>query len=125
MELVAESTGRRLARHIDALPVHVELPAVVDAAETTLCVAAEEEGGATVRAVYVDEADAALAVAEGHEVLAEEADAERRAVGLRNFGGEAGRCPVAAEEVAHRCPGADLGDHRIVFFAQHVVVLLQ
>jgi hypothetical protein len=79
----------RLVRHVDALPVDVELPAVVDAAQAALLVAAEEQAGTAVRAELVEPAEAALAVAEGDQPLAEQADTHRRrAIGrsLRSAG---------------------------------------
>src|SRR5262249_61265894 len=67
-------------RHVEAVAGDVELPAVIDAAQPALLVAAEEQRGATVRAAMVDHADAALAVAEGHKLLAQQHQADRRAV---------------------------------------------
>src|SRR3990172_10076177 len=79
--LALEVALRRLARHVDALPGHVVLPAVVDAAQATLLVAAEEEAGAAVGAGLDEESHAAVRVAEGDEVLAQQPDAYRRGVG--------------------------------------------
>ena len=53
-------------------PVDVELPAVVDAAQAVLFVAAEEHRGAAVRAGVADQADASRCVAERDEVLAQQ-----------------------------------------------------
>ena len=73
----------RLVQHVDAVAVDVELPAVIDAAQPAFLVAPEEQRGAAMRAVFVDQTDAALAVAERHEVLAEQPDAHRRTIRLR------------------------------------------
>src|SRR4029453_16820352 len=48
--LVFEGALLGLARHVHAAPAHVELPAVVRAAQPTVLVAAEEEGGGGPRA---------------------------------------------------------------------------
>ena len=62
-------------------PVAVELPAVIDAAQTALFVAAEEHRRAAVRAERARPGRRLpLAVAERDEVFAEQADANRRAV---------------------------------------------
>ena len=58
-------------RHVDAGAVDVELPAVIDAADAAFLVAAEPEIGAAMRAVLVDDADPAAAVAEGQQFLAQ------------------------------------------------------
>ena len=67
----------RLVHHVHAAAVDVELPAVVDAAQPALLVAAEEERGAAVRAELVEQPDPALRVAEGHQVLAQQLHAHR------------------------------------------------
>ena len=82
LQLVLEHAAW-LARHVDALAVHVELPAVIDATQTPIFVTAEEQRYPPMRAVLVDQADAALRVAKRHEVLAEEAYPQRCAIRLR------------------------------------------
>src|SRR6185437_5797846 len=71
----------RLAGHIDALARGVELPAVVDAAETAFLVATEVQRRATMWAERVDDADLTVGIAESDEVLAEGAGTNRVAVG--------------------------------------------
>ena len=73
LHFVLEITLGGLRWHVDAVAIDVELPAVVDAAQPGLLIATEEEAGAAVRAVVADHADGAGGVAEGDEVLAEEA----------------------------------------------------
>jgi hypothetical protein len=73
-----------------------------------------------VRAVFVEDAEPAFRVAEHHEVLAEQAHAQRRAVGFGDFLGQARRDPVAAHDLAHR----GIAHHtaqEIVFFRSHGV----
>src|SRR6516165_4130805 len=75
VDLVAELLG--LIHLIDAVAVHVELPAVIDAAQTRLFVAPEPQRGAPMRAELIDQADAPLAVAKTDELLAEQLNTHR------------------------------------------------
>src|SRR5207244_3063410 len=96
LDLVLEVALRGLAWHFHAVTAHVILPAVVDAAQTGLLVAAEEERGATVRAVAVDESDRSVAVPKRDQVLAEKGDAHRRTVRVRQLVGQQARHPEPA-----------------------------
>jgi hypothetical protein len=69
MHLVLEFLARRHVGHVHAVPSHVELPAVVDAADAAFLVAAQVERGAAMRAAVVEDADASLRVAKGDELL--------------------------------------------------------
>ena len=71
------------------------------------------------RTVLVEQADAALAVAEGHEVLAEQPYPDRRAVPLRQLAGEQGRDPVPAQGGAHGGAAIDPGQERVVLAREH------
>src|SRR5260221_14664826 len=82
------------------------MPAVIAAAYAALLDAAEFERGAAMRAVAMQEADAALAVAEDHQILAEDADRHRPAGELR---GHRHRLPEAAVILAARRAGTDMG----------------
>src|SRR5262249_36056000 len=73
----------RLGGHVDALATDVELPAVIDATEAILLIAAEEHRGGTLRAGVLDEADGARGDPEGDQVLAQHAQAHRRTVRRR------------------------------------------
>src|SRR4029450_139522 len=92
-DLVLERALLGLAGHVHAAPGHVELPAVVRAAEPALLVSPEEEGGAAMRTVRREHAHAPFGVAEGDEILAEEADFLRRPVGRRQLGRREARPP--------------------------------
>ena len=59
------------------------------------------------RAVRVDDADASVGVAEGDEVFAEDAHADRHAVRAGQLLDEQRGQPEAAEQLAHRRAGAD------------------
>src|SRR5579864_8094322 len=63
--LVFEVAVLGLVRHVDARAIHVELPAVIDAAQAALLVASPEEIGTTVWAVLFEQANLAIGVAEG------------------------------------------------------------
>ena len=112
-----EAVGR-LGRHLDHVAIHVELPAVIEAAQPAFFVAGKQQRGAPVRAIFVEHAEAALAVAEHDEILAEQPHLDRRAVGLRHFLRQAGRNPVAAHDLAHRRVAFDAAQ-QIVFFGGH------
>ena len=109
----------RLARHVDALAVHVERPPVVHAAQRRVLVAAEVQRRAAVRAVLLHQADPAAGVAERHQVLAEQPHPGRRAARLGDLGRQAGRRPVPAQQLAHQRPRAHPGQDLVVFRLKH------
>src|SRR5262249_56625886 len=96
-----------------------ELRAVLDAAKPAILVATEEERGAAVRAVLADQPDATLRVAKRDEVLAEQADLLRRAVGRRQLRRRQKGQPVLAEQLAHRCAVAHAAQELVVFSREH------
>src|SRR6516165_6098898 len=71
------------------------------------------------RAEFIDEADAALAVAKTNEAFAEQPDTHRRAVGLGQFAREKRRDPVSAQHVTHRGSGPGPRHELVVFACQH------
>jgi hypothetical protein len=87
---------------------------VVDAAEAILLIPREEKGGAAMHAVIGDETHPPPGIAEGDQLLAEEHDADRRAIWLRQLAGEKGRCPVLAHEVAHPRARADATEQLVL-----------
>ena len=103
--LVLEILVRRHVGHLETVAIDVVFPAVIDAAQTVLLVAPVEEGGAAMRAAVVEHADPAGAVAKRHQLLAEQHEADGRAVG-HEFGGKRRRNPVLPHEAAHRRAGA-------------------
>ena len=80
---LTKSTFGWLGRKIDAIPINIELPAVINTADTAIFVAPEEQICAAMRAVPVHQADSAFRIAKGDQVFAEQAYAHRRAVGLQ------------------------------------------
>jgi hypothetical protein len=117
--LVAEAALGGHRRHVHAAPVHVELPAVVGAAQAALLVPAEEQVGAAVRTHGIQQTHALVGVTERDEVFAEDLHAHGRAVTVGELLGEEDGLPEAAEEIAHRGPGAGAGEDLVVFRAQH------
>ena len=71
------------------------------------------------RAMLVERAEAAAAVAEHHKVLAQEPEPHRRAVALRHFLGHAGGEPVPAHDAAHRPIALDAAEEIVFLGAQH------
>ena len=106
----------------EAASVGGEFPAVIGAADAAVLVAAKEQVGAAVRAARRDETDRAVGGAERTQVLAEDGDADRRAVGFRQFGAEQHGMPEAAEQVAHRRLRAGAGEQDVIGFGKHGVV---
>lgn len=100
MHLVLEFLARRHVGHVHAVPSHVELPAVVDAADAAFLVAAQVERGAAMRAAVVEDADASLRVAKGDELLAQQHQPHGIAVRLQ-LGGERRGYPVLPHELSH------------------------
>src|SRR5215475_12233208 len=95
-------------------PSKVILPAVIDAAQALLLVATEEERGAAMRALALNQADLAGRDAEGDQVLAQEPDPNGRPVRIRQLAGHEGGDPVLAQQGAHRCTGADATEQLVV-----------
>ena len=110
---------RRRGRQVDAVAVDVELPAVEGAAQAAFLVAAEIEVGAAMRAVRLDDADAAVRRPERQQVLAEDLDLLGRPVALRQLLAEQRRHPEAAQQVAHRRARAAAGQELVVLAADH------
>ena len=115
--LVAERL--RLAGHVHASPVGVERPPVVNAAQGGALVAPEVQGRAAVRAVLLQQPHPPGAVPVGDQVLAQQPDPGRRAPRLGDLGRQAGRRPVAAEQLAHQRPRTHPGQDLVLFRPQH------
>ena len=119
LDLVVDLGARRLGRHVEAVAVDVEFPAVIEAAQAAFFVAAQHQRGAAVRTVFVQHAKAALGIAECHEVVAERANTHRRAVVLGDFFGKAGRHPVLPHQLAHRRAVLDAAQEIVLLDCQH------
>src|SRR5262249_43554709 len=106
---------------IHAIAGHIELPAVIDAAQAARLVAAEKQRGTTVRTAMVHHADPAVAVAEGDELFAEQHQAHGSTIALKLRGHE-GRDPVAPHQVADRRAGADARELTAVACLRHPIL---
>jgi hypothetical protein len=70
-------------------------------------------------AELIHDADAAEAVAEGDQPLAQELYPHRWAIRLRNFRRQQCRDPIASHETSHRRAGAGLCQKTILFARGH------
>jgi len=91
-----------LARRLEKAAVHVEDPAVIAAADAALLENAVLERRAAVRAVQLEQADAARAIAEDDEVLAHDPDPPRHVAEVAR---EGHGLPEAAQVLAARRAG--------------------
>ena len=114
----------RLGRHVDAGAGHVELPAVVDAAQAVFLVAPEEQRGAAVRAGVLRRRRPCRTW-RGRRSGSRPADA-RAAAGsrARQLVRAQRRYPVLAHQVAHRRAGADATQHFVVWMLSMAVISL-
>src|SRR5204863_6672618 len=76
LDLLLERALGRLVRHVDTATGYVEFPAVVDASEPVLFVAAEEQRRAPMRAVLSDQSGSTFRISKGDEPLAKRSRAE-------------------------------------------------
>ena len=88
-------------RHIDAVAVDVELPAVIDAAQPALLVAAPEQVGAAMRAIRVKQPELAVGGAKGDEFSPKHVHSDRRAVTVRDLLRNHDWNPEPAEQLTH------------------------
>jgi hypothetical protein len=110
-DLVADRGVLRLARGLQDRAVHVEVPAVVAAADAALLDLAVFQGGPAVGAMAVQQADPPPAVAKHHQILAHDPDPHRM---LLELGGHGHRVPEAAQVFAAGGAGAHMGEFRIL-----------
>ena len=115
--LVFEVAFGRFGRHVDAVAVDVEFPAVIDTANAALLVASEVERCAAVRAVRLDHSDFVIRVAKGDQILTEQAQAHGRAIRLGQLVGQHRRQPESSKQLAHRRSRPDTACEFVVFFA--------
>jgi hypothetical protein len=69
--------------------------------------------------MFIEHAEAAIAVAKRDKVFAQRADACRRAVGFGNFFGQARGQPMPPHQLAHRCVAFDAAQEFVFFGGQH------
>src|SRR5579862_8682370 len=93
-------------RGVDAVAVDVVFPAVIDAADAVFLVAPQKQRGAAMRAAVVHDPDPARTVAERDQLLAEQKQANWRAIRLQ-LRRHRRRQPVFAHQPAHHRAGPD------------------
>ena len=71
VHLVRELVLAGLVELVHAGAAHVELPAVIDTAQTASLVAAKPQGSAAMRTVFAQQPDATMRVAEGDQIFAQ------------------------------------------------------
>src|SRR5262249_47912452 len=119
--LVLECAPRRVRRRGDAPAVDVEGKAVVDAHQAALVIDSIVQGRAAMWATFFEQAHLTSGVPEGHQLFAQEFDAHRWAIGLREFRGQQERVPIAPEQLAHGRVRPRPTYQLIVFAAQHIM----
>src|SRR5690606_5554694 len=110
--------GRRV-RNFHAVPLHVELPAVVDTAQAAFLVSPVVEARPAMRASRLHDTDPAFRVAERNQILAEYLEPDRRAIRLGNLPRKRHRKPEAAEVRPSRGSGPGSCQKLVVLRAQH------
>ena len=73
------------------------------------------------RALLAQYAEPAVGVAEHHQVLAQQPDLDRLAVGLRDLFGHAGGNPMPPHQLAHRGVALDAAQQVVVLGRDHRV----
>jgi hypothetical protein len=120
---VAELRGRaglgRLRRHLEHRAVGIHLPAVIEAAQPAFLVPTVDQARLSVRAELADQADAALGVAVGDQLLAENAHPDRLALRLLDLLGQADGQPVGAHQPAHRGVARDAAEDLVLGLGEH------
>ncbi len=117
--LFGQRASLRLRRHVDDVALSVELPAMIEAAQAALFVASERERGFAMRTGLAEQAEFSVAVTERNELLAEQLDPHRRAVGAGNLFGQQRGHPVAPHQLAHRGFSFDTAQQLVFHRGQH------
>ena len=108
-----------LERHLDAIALQVERPAVIGAAQAAILGNAVFERHAAMRASVVDEAVFPLLGAEQGQVFAEEAHLLHGLFGQLALGTD--HLPIATQQMAHRRVRADLGQTLVLCLCRHAL----
>src|SRR5439155_6675797 len=101
LDLVGHAAGGRLGRHLEHVALDVHLPAVIQAAQAALLIAAEHQRSTAVRTVLVHHTDTPIAVAKDHEVFAKGTRLDRRAARLGDLPYQAYGRPIPSHELPH------------------------
>jgi hypothetical protein len=119
---VAEILVGRQIWHVEAIAGGVELPAVIDAAQSALLVASEKQRGAAMRTTVIENADPPRAVAKGDQFLTEQHQPQRIAI-RRQLQRKTGGQPVLPHQITHWRAGPDAGQQFVFSARGHVSFL--
>jgi hypothetical protein len=114
-----QATACGLGGHVDHIACHIHLPAVVEATQTTIFVAAIDQRNFAVWAVFVHHAHAAFGVPENNQVFAQDSRLDGGAIGLRNLFDQTNGNPLSAHELPHGRIAFDATQQVIFFWGYH------
>jgi hypothetical protein len=92
---------------------------MVEAAQAAILVEPIGQRRAAVRTIFADEPELATRIAEGNEVLAQQAGSHRRSAALRQLLGHHGGDPVTPQQVAHRGARTDACQGHVIVCDGH------
>src|SRR4029434_446210 len=111
--------SRRFRWHVHHVAFDIELPAVIEAAQTAFFVATERKRGAAMQAIFSEHPELSVGIPEDDQVLTEQPRSRRRTIGLGNFLGHAYRKPVATHNAAHGRMALDSAKKLVLLSCQH------
>ena len=92
---------------------------MIEATQAAFLIAPERERSLAVRTGLAEQTDFSIAVAERNELLAEQLNPHRRAVGAGNLFGQKRGHPVPAHQAAHRSFTFDTAQQFVFLCGQH------
>ena len=116
MDRVFQLAVGRFARRLEAIAVDIEFPAVINAAQTAVLVATEEQRRAPMRAIGIHQPDAAIGIAKRDQILGHQPNSHRRAVAVGEFGREQRRLPESSQHFAGGLAAADPHETFVLFW---------
>ena len=102
LDLIHERAAFRLRGHGKHVAFDVELPAVVEAAQSAFFIAPQDERRTAMRAQFVKQAKLAVRVTKRNQAIAQDFDQDGLAVRLCHLLDQTDRRPMLAHEFAHR-----------------------
>src|SRR5262245_12371779 len=89
-----------MIRRFEHCPIHGKLPAMIEAPDAAFFDPRQRERSTTMHAKFIEEANQPVGIAESNELLAQNRQAQRRAVRMRKLRRSANRHPIAPHNVA-------------------------
>src|SRR5690242_9136290 len=102
-DLLFEAALDRLVRHINALAIHIEFPAVINAAQPVLFVAAEKQRCAPMRTVARQKSHFAVGIAKHNQMFRKNSETNRRTIRFRQLTRNGNRQPKTAQQISNLC----------------------